>query len=220
LFQQLKTRASDDVILMTVGNQIPAANNNSWSIYVADHTVKNDISSADLLLEGLPAGIEVSVQKEDDHHILIILSGSADTAIDSPVTVTATVKGSAVLESGCGDSFELLLTINPIEDCFIATAAFGSYLDAHVGVLRQFRDEVLLKSDLGTSFVNAYYQHSPPIAAVIAQYPLLRYSTRIILTPIVFAIEYPLAASTSIIIILLLIIRKVPGSAAEKGRII
>jgi hypothetical protein len=51
--------------------------------------------------------------------------------------------------------------------CFIATAAFGSELDPHVKLLRSFRDDVLLQSDLRDSFsrvLDTYYHVSPPIA--------------------------------------------------------
>jgi len=51
--------------------------------------------------------------------------------------------------------------------CFIATAAYGSELDPHVELLREFRDDVLLKSDLRGAFekvLSAYYRYSPPVA--------------------------------------------------------
>ncbi len=38
--------------------------------------------------------------------------------------------------------------------CFIATAAFGSEMDGHVTVLRDFRDQVLMKTDPGKAFVS------------------------------------------------------------------
>lgn len=78
--------------------------------------------------------------------------------------------------------------------CFIATAAYGSYLDPHVMVLRNFRDNVLLQSELGTSFVTFYYKYSPPLADFIAQHDLLRMIFRLALTPLIFAVKYPLVA--------------------------
>jgi len=51
--------------------------------------------------------------------------------------------------------------------CFIATAAFGSELDPHVQVLRRFRDDVLLQSNLRYPFskvLDTYYHFSSPIA--------------------------------------------------------
>jgi putative Ig domain-containing protein/HYDIN/CFA65/VesB family protein len=74
--------------------------------------------------------------------------------------------------------------------CFIATAAYGSYLDPHVMALRHFRDNVLLKSSLGTAFVKLYYRTSPPIAEFIRQHESLRLLTRLLLTPLTFAVEY------------------------------
>jgi hypothetical protein len=62
-------------------------------------------------------------------------------------------------------------------------------------VLRHFRDEVLLQSGPGTAFVKFYYKHSPPIADYIAHHDLLRMTMRFALTPLIFAVKYPLVAA-------------------------
>lgn len=69
--------------------------------------------------------------------------------------------------------------------CFIATAAFGSPMECHVQILRDFRDRYLLSSRLGQIFVNFYYRVSPPIAAIIAQNEVLRLMTRWCLMPLI-----------------------------------
>jgi hypothetical protein len=69
--------------------------------------------------------------------------------------------------------------------CFIATAAYGSPLESHVMVLRQFRDTYLMKTKLGRAFVQLYYKYSPPIADVIAKHYWMRVVVRWSLTPLV-----------------------------------
>jgi Abnormal spindle-like microcephaly-assoc'd, ASPM-SPD-2-Hydin/Putative Ig domain len=76
--------------------------------------------------------------------------------------------------------------------CFIATAAYGSYLDPHVNVLRNFRDNILMKSAMGAAFVKFYYASSPQVADVIRQHEGLRFMTRLLLTPVIYGIEFPL----------------------------
>lgn len=84
--------------------------------------------------------------------------------------------------------------------CFVATAAYGTPLDARLDVLRNFRDKQLLTNRLGRALVSFYYEHSPPIAAFIAERNWLRAVVRIILQPVVFAIEYPFAAALLIVL--------------------
>ena len=102
--------------------------------------------------------------------------------IDDPVVVTSSTTGTGsttgtVSASGGGGG------------CFIATAAYGSYLDPHVMVLRHFRDNVLLQSEIGTAFVKLYYHYSPPFADYIAKHDTLRLVVRIALTPLILLVK-------------------------------
>ena len=99
------------------------------------------------------------------------------------VTATFTSTPAPTPASGGGDSGG--------GGCFIATAAYGSYLDPHVYVLRNFRDHYLLTNYFGKRFVEFYYRNSPPVAKVIATNDILKTATRLSLTPVVYSIEYP-----------------------------
>jgi hypothetical protein len=74
---------------------------------------------------------------------------------------------------------------NGLDDCFIATAAFGTPMDDRITVLRDFRDQVLLPNWIGNRFVQFYYRTSPPIAAFIERHQFLKSVTRVCLVPVV-----------------------------------
>jgi hypothetical protein len=84
--------------------------------------------------------------------------------------------------------------------CFIATAAYGSYLHPKVMLLREFRDNCLLTSAPGRAFVALYYRVSPPLADFIARHDSLRSASRILLTPVVLAVEYKGLATVVLLI--------------------
>jgi len=71
------------------------------------------------------------------------------------------------------------------EFCFIATAAYGSYLDGHVETLRNFRDQYLVTNPAGSALVSVYYKLSPPVAEFIDEHPALKPIMRVALLPAV-----------------------------------
>ena len=71
------------------------------------------------------------------------------------------------------------------DDCFIATAAYGSLMQPHVVTLRHFRDAYLIPNTLGRVFVRTYYATSPPIANFISKHETLRAAVRAGLLPLV-----------------------------------
>lgn len=75
--------------------------------------------------------------------------------------------------------------------CFIATAAYGTETASQLNILRDFRDQVLLKNALGSLFVEAYYRVSPPIADFIAENDFLRAIVReVLVDPVVSLLQW------------------------------
>ncbi|CAB5166114.1 hypothetical protein D3OALGB2SA_5770 [Olavius algarvensis associated proteobacterium Delta 3] len=69
--------------------------------------------------------------------------------------------------------------------CFIATAAYGSPMDSHVQVLRDFRDRFLLPHSIGHGIVRYYCRYSPPVADAIATQDTVKHLVRAALVPLV-----------------------------------
>ena len=62
--------------------------------------------------------------------------------------------------------------------CFVATAVYSSPSHQSVCVLREWRDEKFLSTQLGRYFVDFYYLVGPPLSRIVERHPLLRNAAR------------------------------------------
>lgn len=77
--------------------------------------------------------------------------------------------------------------------CLIATAAYGSELSAQIQQLRELRDEKLLRTESGYSFMHIfnqfYYSFSPTVADWERENPMFKDVVRIAITPMISSIS-------------------------------
>jgi len=114
-----------------------------------------------------------------------------DSKANAVITNASSLPGSSTIKVTAEDGTQKTYTINftvtgaSTDNCFIATAAYGSKFQPSVALLRQFRDHFLMTNDFGRAFVAFYYKNSPPIASYIAGNESLKAIVRLLLTPAV-----------------------------------
>ncbi|WP_177316554.1 CFI-box-CTERM domain-containing protein [Candidatus Nitrosotenuis chungbukensis] len=171
---------------------------------VSEEEQNNIIFTPDAAL--VPHGTEFTVTVQDGATKLNVLEGEVYVvpydAIDSIMTISA---GDSILVSA--DKIEKTkldvastdkwwdttvkaeppTTTPKSGGCLIATAAFGSELAPQVQLLREMRDNVLLSTNSGTSFMTGfnqfYYLFSPTIADWERQNPAFKEIVKMTITP-------------------------------------
>jgi len=97
------------------------------------------------------------------------------------------------VEPICGPGTELKNGVCVVEEkkkgggCLIATAAFGSEMAPQVQFLREIRDNTVLQTESGTSFMTGfnqfYYSFSPVVADYERENPAFKEAVKIAITP-------------------------------------
>ncbi|MDP3779949.1 MAG: CFI-box-CTERM domain-containing protein, partial [Nitrosopumilaceae archaeon] len=77
--------------------------------------------------------------------------------------------------------------------CLIATATFGSELAPQVQFLREIRDNTVLSTQSGTSFMTTfntfYYSFSPTVADLERQNPVFKETVKVAITPLLSSLS-------------------------------
>jgi hypothetical protein len=134
-----------------------------------------------------------STREQDTANSFGLMGDPAMTLpVDPPPAVSAPVVAGGGSSGGGG--------------CFVASAAYGSFLDHHVRSLRSFRDRWLLTQAVGRWLVKTYYALSPPAAGWIKGHQTIRALTRIALVPLVAVAQAELNRARVICLVLLLLI--------------
>ncbi|MEN6460392.1 MAG: CFI-box-CTERM domain-containing protein, partial [Syntrophomonas sp.] len=173
----------------------------------------NSAGTSDIVkIVGLQCGDEICVYNSLTSQIPLVskVVPEGQTEIELQVDQLGTESGTiyvSVKNSGKNESIRTPKEYSaekPIDECFIATAAFGSKFTWPVALLRHFRDQYLLTNTWGIAFVKFYYHHSPSIAAFIAHSQSLRVLVRVLLAPII-AMVYMLYHPILMVIVLMLL---------------
>jgi hypothetical protein len=160
---------------------------------------------------GNGSSYSVSDFRSTDEVALLVTNASATDGLTASISADGTLELTASTEQLPTNSSPSNTTSSSgnANSCFIATAAYGSYLHPQVKQLRLFRDEYLLTNAPGRAFVSLYYRFSPPVADVIARHPLLRGVTCLFLTPVVVAVVHPVASGGGLLLAIMLLYRPV-----------
>ena len=139
---------------------------------VAEIIIPRDLFDGEftILLDGKE--IFAQVNKTDRSSVVsIVFDGNGDT-----IDITATKYLGVELEKSNGGG------------CLIATATFGSELAPQVQQLRELRDNIVLQTESGTSFMTGfnhfYYSFSPAIADYERENPTFKEAVKLILAPL------------------------------------
>jgi len=148
-----------------------------------------------------PAGLSillrtVTTDSNGDYELKFRIPQTAGLG-DWEVVVSTAVDGIPVIGAATFEVVEKGEKVTPAEQadeekrkggCLIATAAFGSEMAPQVQLLREIRDNTVLQTESGTSFMAGfnqfYYSFSPTIADYERENPAFKEVVKITLTPL------------------------------------
>jgi hypothetical protein len=136
-----------------------------------DSGTNNIVTRVGTGLEEKVGGFVNLTADNDSQHVYQVAVMGRDAAGVVTVAGTGAPPNGCLLDRVASSQIQGFLSKS---NCFIATAAFRSTDTAPVLMLRQFRDQVLLRSVPGKSFVRWYYNWSPSAAEWLMLHPEFR----------------------------------------------
>ena len=129
-----------------------------------------------------------------DGKFTILLDGEkisheiSKTNRSSIITIEFYGKGEHVIDITASKYLGVWLEKSNDGGCLIATAAFGSELAPQVQFLREIRDNTVLQTESGSTFMPGfnqfYYSFSPAVADYERENPIFKEAVRVALTPL------------------------------------
>ena len=129
-----------------------------------------------------------------DGKFTILLDGEkisheiSKTNRSSIITIEFYGKGEHVIDITASKYLGVWLEKSNDGGCLIATAAFGSELAPQVQFLREIRDNTVLQTESGSTFMAGfnqfYYSFSPAVADYERENPIFKEAVRVALTPL------------------------------------
>jgi hypothetical protein len=172
---------------------------------VADEENQKVIFTPDAVL--VPHGTEFTVTIENGKTKLNVLEGEVSVIpLDENNPITTVKAGNSISVSD-NKVEETSLDITYIDrwweasaeqpkssgGCLIATATFGSELAPQVQFLREIRDNTVLSTASGTSFMTVfnsfYYSFSPAVADLERQNPMFKETVKVAITPLLSSLS-------------------------------
>jgi len=144
-------------------------NKKSWTAIAEQGSISATLGT---LLE-IPPMLQVESMEGEETSVPAPVSAPAESIMDEEVMLD---KEPVMEESKSGGG------------CLIATAAFGSEMAPQVQFLREIRDNTVLQTESGTSFMAGfnqfYYSFSPAVADYERENPVFKEAVKITLTPL------------------------------------
>ena len=147
-----------------------------------------------------PTGISILVRSittdSDGNFELKFRISQTATSGEYQVIVSTVIDNTPVISTATFEVVEKTDKVTPAEQdakekkggCLIATAAFGSEMAPQVQFLRELRDNTVLQTESGTSFMTGfnqfYYSFSPTIADYERENPAFKETVKLALTPL------------------------------------
>ena len=192
----LKLRAQGDGAELLSFPEILDAPANEWVFFDVTVTIPANHPTDIKLRPSLIALLEGKDQGQTT--INLQMKKNIDIIIGNPPIPEVVAEETKIEETAPEEEFEpgtFVLVDNEEEGggCLISTATFGSELAPQVQMLREIRDNSLLKTSSGSAFMSGfnslYYSFSPTIADLERQSPIFKEVVKLTLTPLIASLS-------------------------------